>query len=95
MNLEAELRKAEAGSRKMEITFKKEYPSDVQYLIEMQRGGIIEIKNVGILTLTAIMQSKNWGHKVSRTFTVTLTPTFDPIWFLARLKRGLEKAEAV
>ncbi len=92
------VRAALAGSRKVEITFKREAKTEVAYLLGMERSGIIKLDgNNGNdkVNLMCVPGSGDWGHDSIRTTTLTLTDQFDENWFVSRLERALEKIEAV
>lgn len=83
------------GTKRMRLTFKRDALTDVSYLLGMVNGKIIEITSGDQLILTAVLQSRSWDRDQNRTVVVTMTDTFDAEWFTERMRRALEKIEAV
>ena len=94
-NISQVVKDAQSGSRKVRITFKPDAYSDINYLLGMDRSGIITMKAGDRMTLMAVMGSGNWEHDENRTLEVTFTDEFDGEWFISRMRRALDKIEVV
>jgi len=94
-NISEVVKAAESGSRKVNITFKQDAQSDINYLLGMDRSKIITMKAGDRLTLMAVTQSGSWERDENRTLEVTFTEEFDSDWFIGRMRRALEKIEVV
>lgn len=71
------------------IRFRRE-AEDVNYLLGMQEGGIIQIDRRDLMAIVAVAASRNWGRDANRTVRLRTTAQFDPNWFFGRLNRRLE-----
>jgi len=96
MNIAETVKAALKGSRKLRITFKKGAESaDVNYLLGMERGGIIAFQNpMDKMVMMAVAQSGDWDGDQNRTTVLTLTDSFDAEWFIGRMRRPLESYAA-
>lgn len=86
---------ARDGTRKMRLTFRKDALRDVSHLLGMISNKMIRIDPGSQLILTAVLQSGRWDREENRIVVVTMTDTFDAEWFTDRMRRALEKIEAV
>ena len=59
----------------------------------LMNNRILGINEVDVLTLAAVVESKNWDTDLNRTFIVSVLPGFDQDWFIKRLCEGLETVE--
>jgi hypothetical protein len=92
-NINQVVKDAQAGSRKVRVTFKPDATSDLNYLLGMDRSGIITLKGGDRLTMMAVMQSGRWEHDENRTLEVAFTDDFDADWFIGRMRRALDQIE--
>jgi hypothetical protein len=93
--LKQAIQEALKGSRKVEITFRRDALSEVPFLLGMKNSGIISLNMGDEHVLANALRTLDWGVDSNRTLTVTLTGKFDEDWFVGRMRRALEKIEAV
>jgi hypothetical protein len=92
------INKAEAGSRKLIITFRSSATvEDIEFLCGIERTGIFKIDNKTVKKqLAQIINSGKWNEDNNRTFFIVLGPSFKLEWLTkSRLADAIEKVEAI
>jgi hypothetical protein len=89
------IEKALKGSRKVDVTFRKEATAEAALLIKMSVAGQVEIFLLEEVNLTVTAKEGRWENDCHRKVTVTFTDTFDQDLFISQMSSALEGIEVV